>query len=561
MMRPALRTIRCIALVALAGLGIASCGGGDDPEPDAPTQADSLFRVDAQVMRPYAWFFSDFDNTEAGFDAQLDYGDPFRATTLLIKDWLARRDLKTTTVRVDKMVAKWGLDQPGGKLNYTFAYGRLPAGWWSGMDSWSFPMLLVGLWQETGYAKFKTLADKLIATASKNVADGGVVWRDDLGCWFSEYAWETMTQADEFYVLNGHLYALQAIRMIQQATGDSTLGALYACGLRGVKSRASSFDLGSSWARYMLKPSVINQTHYVIYETMQFDALSRLDPDPFYAEQAARRRVLLQRYFPVRIRTAGGTNRLSLSALGAPHPYSIDTYALYVECSDGTRTESHAIPNPTDTRTPIIERVFLDVATELDPLKARCRVDSEYVAMRHTLYEAPVVVLADPVGSGQEIAQTFDAILDAVLTSPTTSVIDPVRRYGAPGDPITYLDTQGRLILTPAAPVAWSADELIGLEFGADGALAIGVTVVSEGVEYFRYYPRTLAASKTLVLLSPLGFDGGDAIRNFEKLTVFVYTDQQAAPVTVSAPTLIKFANQAELYEHFKQSPVTFYTE
>lgn len=513
-------------------------------------------------VKPFIWFFANFDNSESGFQDQLDYGDPFRATTLLIQDWLKRRDVQTTVARVDKMVGKWRLDEPDGKLNYTFAYGRLPAGWWSGMDSWSFPMLVLSLWQETGEPRFRTLADKLIATASRSVADGGVVWRsEDGGCWFSEYAWDGMSRADEFSVLNGHLYALQSIRMIARATGQKALHDLYDCGLRATKDRATSFEIGAQWVRYMLNPSTINQTHYVIYETMQLDALSQLDPDPFYAEQAAMRRQLLQRYFPVYLRMDQAGNRLMMSALGAPHPYSIDTYALELRCSDGKLEERHAISNPTNVRTPILERVFLDEPTALDPATARCSIDAQYVGLTQRLFEAAVVPLAGPAGIGRVIDAKFEAILDAQLLAPDVAVVDPARRYTVPPAPSSYLDTQGRLIFTPAAPIDWSDRDLLGIEFGVSGEIAVGVSITSNGTEYFRYYPHIPASPKTVMLLSSVGFDGGDAIKTIDKITVFVYTDRQPEPVTVSAPRLLKFANQTELYGYFRAEAPTFHTE
>lgn len=551
-MRPFIVFLLCASLLG--------CGGDGSSLPPPPAGA-RIFAVDRQVMKPFVWFFADFDNTEAGFDAQLAYGDPLRTTTLVLQDWLQRGDLATTRSRVEKMVANWQLDQPDGKLSYTFAYGRLPADWWSGMDSWSFPMLLVGLWQEKGDARFKTIADNLIASAKRDVLDGGTVWRQDSGCWFSEYAWDSMSEDDEFYVLNGHLYALHAIKMLANATEDTAMDDLYQCGLRATKARAAEYAMGTQWALYMLHPKVINQTHCVIFETMQFDALGLLDPDPFYAEEAAKRRDLLQRYFPVRIRTGGGGNQLELSALGAPHPYSIDTYALHADCTDGTVRERHAMPDPEDTRTPILDRFFLHVPTALDPASTRCRVESEYVGYRHNLFDMSPITLAGPIGPGRPFAFDIDVLLDAYTTGPESVVIDPDRRVSTPGDPPTYLDTQGRLVLTPASPLTWDADELLGLEFAADGELAIGVTIVSDGLEYFRYYPRTPASGKTLVLLSPLGFDGGQNIRNVEKLTFFVYTDQQPGPVAVTSPRLLKFANQVELYEYFKAMNPTFYTE
>jgi D-glucuronyl C5-epimerase C-terminus len=514
-----------------------------------------------QVMKPFLWSYIDYDNSAAGFEVQLEYGDPLRATTLLLQDWHARHDSATTLARVERMVARWHLDEPDGKLTYDFAYNDLPANWRSGMDSWSFPLLLLQAWQSNQSPRLKSLADKLIATASKDVTDGGVVWRGADGCWLSEYAFDGMFESREYYVLNGHLYALQAIRMIADISGDETLRELYACGVRGTKARAESYLLGTAWVRYMLQPKVINQTHYVIFESMQFDALAMLDQDPFFVRQAQLRRDLLQRYFPVVARTSPSGNRLVFSTIAAPHPYSVDTYPIYLACSDGIVQEQHAVEAPYATGVPVAERAFLDAPTNLDPALALCKVESRYAGYGHTLYEGPVIVFAEPVSTGVNIEASFEAQFDAIQMDATNVTVDPARRFSVVGSPPSYLDVEGRLVFTPRVAVDWPADALIGVEFDADGALAVGVTVKSGGGEYFRYYPRTLAGNKVLVLLSPLGFDGGEAIQNLERLTLFVYTDKQSTSVLVRNPRLRKFNNAAELQRYFSDETPTFYTE
>ena len=558
--RQAWRRALRIATLGIAAL-VSGCGGGEGGSGGDSGPRASLLRSPSEVIKPYVWFFSDFENTPAGFQAQLDYGDPLRVTTLLMQDWLARRDLATTAARIDQVVAKWRLDQPNPRLDYTFAYGRLPAGWWSGMDSWSFPMFLVGLWQETGVEVYRTLASRMIASASRDVAQGGVVWRGDEGCWFSEYAWPGMTEGDEFRVLNGHLYALQAIRMIASATGDAALDALYACGVRATKARSGQFAMGTDWLRYMLQPAVINQTHYVIFESMQFDALSRLDPDPFFAEQAALRRTLLARHFPVHLRTGPSGGRIFLSAVGAPHPYSLDTYDLSLDCTDGTITETHAISGLLDIERATASNVFIDAPTALNPATARCRVEADYVGKRHLLYEAPVVSSVADAAAGEGIAFALDATLDAYTTATGAITIDPTRRTTADGEAASYLDTQGRLVFTLPAALPWGAGELLALDFSADGALAIGIGVMSEGVEYFRYYPQTPGGHKVAVLLSPLGFDGGEHIRQIERLTVYVYTDRQPEAVHMEGARLRKLANPMQLFEYFRQEGPVFDVE
>lgn len=524
-------------------------------------QTLSILRAKTEILRPYIWFYAEIDNSDEGFQQQLDYGDPLRITTLLLQDWLANGDLARIDRRIAKVVSKWSLHEPEGRLSYTFKYGRLPAGWYSGMDSWSFPMLLAGLWQETGRPEYRNLAKKLIAQASRDVPRGGTVWRNGNHCWFSEYAWDGMSAAEEFHVLNGHLYALQSIKMLALALGDARLDSLYRCGVRGTKAHAVQFLGKRRWPLYMLNPETINQTHYVIYETMQFDALHELDSDPFFEEQAAARRNILQAHFPVYFRMSGDARSLMLSAVGAPHPYQIDTYPLTLRCTDGVITESHSLPHPTDSKTPLIRRAMLNVPTRLDPNGTTCRVTSEYIGQRLMLYELrprPFVGQAQP---GTDLVTSHDALFDAYLADDGSVVIDPKRRHSPVDAPDSYLDTQGRLVLTVKNPASLSPDGFLGFEFDSDGPLNLGVMINSNGRDFFRYYPATQPGNRTLVLLSPLGFDGGEQIDNIDRVTVFFYTDKQYQTVRLRPKRLTLFRNQVELHAYFSRIDPNFYTE
>lgn len=335
--------LRVFSFIFLAAF-LASCSNGAIEE-------KFLLRDRPEVLRPFVWLGGPAE-VNANFQKDLDYGDPLRVTTLLLDEWIRNRDEKTIAPLVDKVVDKWRLLEPEGGLYYTFPYEGLAPGWWSGMDSWAFPMLLIGLWQETGRQDYKRIADKLIQRAARNVGDGGTVWRDSKGCWFSEYSWKNMKAEDEYNVLNGHLYALQAVKMIAQALHDERLNDLYKCGLEGTKARSAQFLLEDKWALYMLRPATINPTHYLIYETMQFDALAYLDDDPFFKEQAAIRRRLLTRHFPINVRKIDGEQYLSFSMISAPHPYVIDTYPIRIDCSDGVGRQVFERLNPREEGRP-----------------------------------------------------------------------------------------------------------------------------------------------------------------------------------------------------------------
>ena len=550
------RVARCVALLVACAAAVSCSWVGS-----TRGSANVLLHAHTDVAKPFVWLYPDCDDEASGFQARLEGGDPLQATTIATACWLKTRDIALAEQRVEQIIEKWQLDEPGKFLDYKYAYNGLKPGWRSGMDSYSFPLLLVSVWQETGNDRYLQLARRLLDHAGKDVTDGGLVWRETNGCWFSEYAWDGMTADDEYHVLNGHLYALQAVRMIAEAIRDQELHSLYECGLAATKARAEEFKIGTQWARYMLRPSTINPVHYLIIETMQFDAMVRLDPDSFYAEQAALRRNLLNKYFPVRFVAGEDGSRLWLSALGAPHPYWIDTYPLYLTCRDGAITEVHAIRQPRDESAPLQQRVFLDAPTELDPDKAVCRVESRYAGHAQMLYESPVLVLREPVAPGRYLDASIAASLDAQLMDSGEVLIDPKPTFTVPPAPTSYLDTQGRLTFTLESPVQWPDEGLIGFEFSTDGSLSLGVVVTSSGKQYFRYLPPVHASERAVVLLSPVGFNGGDGISNVENLVIFFYTDKQERPVMLKYPRLVSFANQAELYRYISTVAPDFRTQ
>jgi hypothetical protein len=407
-----------------------------------------VFDHDVDTLKPYVWLNSEYQLTPDGYQERLDYGDPNILTMMLFRQYFNEKDVEKLMSGVDKIIRKWELNSPNGHLNYTFSYGKLPAGWRSGMDTWSFPLLLIALWQETNNSQYRDLALKLIKSAQREAPDGGTLWR--LGadrCWFSEYAWDGMGLKDEYYVLNGHLLALQSIKMLADATGDTDLKRLYKCGFNAAIHLADKFAIGDTWALYMLNPPTINQTHYLIYETMQFDALYKLDKHDFFKNQAALRRSLLKRHFPIYVNFNERGRKLIFSAVGAPHPYSIDTYPLSIECTGGSIVAKFELRHPTDKNNSISKRAMFIADTKL-PADAACKVVATHAGRQLLLFETSPVLLKGIVEPGRVVPHIQSAQFDAVSTEKGVSII-PDRRVSKQGEPLDYLDTQGRITFIP----------------------------------------------------------------------------------------------------------------
>lgn len=156
----------------------------------------------------------------------------------------------------------------GTRWFYGFDYDRgIKAPWWSGMDGFFGPMTLYAGWQVTGNERYREAAIKSAKLMLRQPSDGGALWRDGEDCWISEYSWKGITRDKEYHVLNGHLWGLQALYMLAEASGDKELKDAYQCARHGTISRLPQFyNKTDTWTWYQLVPRVINPTHYNIIE-------------------------------------------------------------------------------------------------------------------------------------------------------------------------------------------------------------------------------------------------------------------------------------------------------
>lgn len=553
----------CAVLLFSVRLAAAEVGPGEVVA-TRPAQEARIFDQSDIVLKPYLWFYRDAGTGPDPFQSVLDEGNPFTVTSKLIQEYRSDRDPIAVQKNIARVVDEWRLDRKA-KLTYKQGHGKLPPGWWSGMDLAAFPLLLVGLWQDTQDEATLALARRMLDIATQPVAEGGIVWRNGEGCWFSEYAWDGMSAEEEYFVLNGHLHALQSLLMLSRALGDEALARLYSCGLVGTKAYADRFlKAGDPWAQYMLTPTTINQTHYVIFEMMQFDALYELTGETFYQEQAKLRRALLQRYFPLQLHM-GTTNKdrsLFLSAIGAPHPYSVDTYPLDVLCKkDGVTLFEGSIRNPSNTARNIAGHAFLYKRAPGVDVATRCQVTSNYAGQTQLLYEATpeptasVRLAASLVGGVK--AETFYDVVD--MPRPMSFVIDPKRRVSiAPAS--SYMDDEARVVLKFTRRKL-TPQGLVAVVINPEQDLPFQVMLGDGDKSVSRYYPKLLAGKKNIVILSLVGIDGGTDLKALDSLTFRFSTSGKSERFKANFGALYVFPNQYALYQYLKTDASLIITE
>lgn len=510
---------------------------------------------DSDVMQQFLWLHYSGGVDEKDFVKTLDMGDPFRATSLLFRDFYDDRDLNKTKKMLDILIGHWNLYETH-KLDYTFPYGRLPAGWWSGMDNMLLPMFLVAYSQVQKNDEYIELANKMMDRMLKSPAEGGILWRDGGVCWLSEYSWTGMSAKDEYYVLNGHLLALRSLKMTADALGRADLEAAYQCALEGTKSRAREFlDKGDAWALYMLTPPTINQVHYVIFETMQFDNLYALTGEEFYKDQAELRRKILRERYPVY--SMGGGKRIFFSMMGAPHPYSLDTYGVSIACdSPGRMMSSFKQFDQFKEDKPLVERIFIDEEMVFDR-NTSCAVKVHSVGLEFLLYKTSHFKEIDSNSVPRYLKYDADASLDGYMIDERNLIVDPAR---ISSDTQEYLNTQAR-INYKFDPIALTDGSLFGFELSADKDLAVGVQLSNGSKSIFRYYPKMVANRNNVMMLSKLGFDDN---RDFDEITsaiIFIYTHDQKDKAAVRLGNVVLFDDQSALMPYFRDRGNYMYTE
>ena len=218
------------------------------------------------------------------------------------------------------------------------SYNHFEEGWVSCMDALPVAVSCQLAWEITGDAKYKKYRDVLILHSIKKPKEPSFVLHfPDGKSWLSEYASADPKERleKEYYVLNGYLIGLHSLKILSYATGDKSLEELYVSSLEKYKEIAEQFYYNNGeWCYYMLSPLDINQTHYVIFETVELDGLYALTGDPFFAEEAQKRRKILSNVLSPSFQMQGEEIKWGILRACAPHPYLIDTHPIEIRFFD-----------------------------------------------------------------------------------------------------------------------------------------------------------------------------------------------------------------------------------
>lgn len=479
----------------------------------------------------------------------INRGEPLNASWYVWYHYHRFRDADAAVRDLNKIINAWDLYETH-QLTYKDPWNNIPAGWWSSMDMMLLPMTLIEVGNNTENEDFIELGKKMINLAIKSPEQGGSLWPDTgNGCWFSEYSWPGMDrEVDEYFVLNGHLFSLTALKIMADALKDPDLQDIYECGAKATKLLADKFANDKDWPRYMLVPNTINPPHYVIFEMIQFQDLYRLTGDGFYEEQRVKRSEVIKRQYPVYRVTGKGREFLFFSSIGAPHPYNPDLFSTSLRCltNKDSPLEARQIGSVEHWKNNF---QFIDISNT--SIKS-CEVYSvRSDGVEHALYStnAPIDVNDDlPI----ELTYSTEATLDAYRGSSGSISIHPLRQSSDAGE-ASYLDTEGR-ITVKFSQQPLSDRTLLGLEIRSSSDIKIGILYWQGERVISRYYPIVKRDVNNLLVVSHLGFDDAHTIDAVDQITIRVYTDNLQENVDLELGKLFIFNNQHELYNVLKSN-------
>lgn len=418
----------------------------------------------------------------------------------------------------------------GIRFRYGYGHGKLPSGWWSGMDGFLAPLTMFSAWEITGVDRYRKAAIATAKLAIQSPEQGGSLWREDSGCWVSEYSWTGMTMQDEYQVLNGHLYGLHALLLLAKATDDETLVEAAECAVKGTKNR-NFVRRDGKWTWYQLTPPVIAPSGYMLFEAAEFKSLFNETGDRYFLEQAEIRNNLYAQQFPVSAEKRSDDFRLTISTIGAPHPYlPISRYRA--DCSIGSKVVSLALRRTYDEEIPLLERLTASVDTKQKP--DFCRLYEEQGDADYLIFTQKEF----PEDSPEPQRLELPTIVDRGATSIADGeiLIDP--KLKAPAR------------ITFDLPSGW--DEHV-LAFAVSPPFHAGISMylVDDSNKIAkRAYPMIKADCDNLIFLSQVGFENEEGLgQDGRKLVVQIDIPEDAAgTIKISDYVLLTNSTASEAF-------------
>lgn len=507
--------------------------------------------LDMRVQGPFWWSGTPASNESATtIQEAIDRKNPYQVFHRLYRTLLQHRadpaELGAVVEQLDYMLEQYepAIRKDGGVIwQYGHPHGKIPSGWWSGMEGFQGSLALYSAGEILSSERYTAAGIASARLYLKPPSEGGVLWKKDGKCWISEYAWKGMSEGDEFHVLNGHLLGLLALYLLSDKTGLPDLEEAYQCARAGTEALAETFYFKSDvWTNYQTTPTVLNQTHYLLFETVLFEALFTLTNDPFYDAEAARRKAIFAKQYPVVVTYERGRYRALVSAIGAPHPYNPDNYGFELTCktADGAITKGTHFAQ-FDTGQPRAARLVFALDLTTPPME--CRYEMRRAEFGFELYtQREFQIVSKEI---EDLPVKLTASLDAVSLQGEEVTIEPSFKADVAKD--TYLNNEGRITFRLGREIENRDMIALVLHSTKDFNLATLLTD-SAGKTVGRYQMPISKDCDNLILVNRLGFEGGaDLSKLLQSLTLRIFTDAADQQFRVKVKRASMITNPAQL--------------
>lgn len=309
--------------------------------------------------------FKEFHPLDIGRQAyySLYYGEKLNDSTLLNIGAEYLNYLKNYKFKIDT-----------GEIT-TYAYGfdhrEFEKGnWWSGMANSTIALGFYKGYQIFRDSTFLNEYKRVSKSLNLPTSQGGCLVSTNNSHWCLEYTSFKTNDENAYYVLNGFLYSLVAIKQLAIISNDDKLDDLFNSGKKAfIKMSERFYYKDNSWTYYMLNPKTIESTHYAIYDIMLFSSLYKIDKDNCWKNEIERRSRIILNHFPI---DKISDSSLFFSVLGPPHPYWIDTYPVSIVFNFGkSYKDTVEIKNTKEFTIPTDVRVFHSIRfSNLDSLES-----------------------------------------------------------------------------------------------------------------------------------------------------------------------------------------------
>jgi hypothetical protein len=219
-------------------------------------------------------------------------------------------------------------------------YNEIITEYTTSMDA---PLLGVALqlaYERTGDLIYREYLEELIPYIALSTDEGGfILTLSDEMWWPLEYAWRGVTEETAWFALNGSLFGMVAITMLERVTNDIRLAMICEKAEAAYCHLIDNFDyVDKKWCWYSLSylddRPIINTIEKLIIELRASKALYLMTGKDIYFDYWQRRSLLLEKLLPLYVYEEGGVHTATLLRSAPPHPYLIEIYPSLLEIYD-----------------------------------------------------------------------------------------------------------------------------------------------------------------------------------------------------------------------------------